>query len=90
VATPDYLDQKTFLAHLSPFSQLPEPELERLAQDMTVGHYRAGEVLLKPASGQPVFLSSSTARSGKSMATCRFRPTFPGTIPKPPVKASVR
>jgi CBS domain-containing protein len=47
VATPDYLDQKTFLAHLSPFSQLPEPELERLAQDMTVGHYRAGEVLLK-------------------------------------------
>ena len=47
MATPDYLDQKTFLAHLSPFSQLPEPELERLAREMTVGHYRAGEVLLK-------------------------------------------
>ncbi|MFZ1643777.1 MAG: putative nucleotidyltransferase substrate binding domain-containing protein [Candidatus Contendobacter sp.] len=47
MATPDYLDQKTFLAHLSPFSQLPEPELERLAREMTVGHYHAGEVLLK-------------------------------------------
>ena len=47
MATPDYLDQKTFLAHLSPFSQLPEAELERLAREMTVGHYRAGEMLLK-------------------------------------------
>ncbi|MFO1420049.1 MAG: putative nucleotidyltransferase substrate binding domain-containing protein [Candidatus Competibacteraceae bacterium] len=47
MATPDYLDHKTFLAHLSPFGQLPEAELERLARDMTVGHYRAGEVLLK-------------------------------------------
>ncbi len=47
MATPDYLDQKTFLAHLSPFSQLPEPELERLAREMTIGHYHAGEVLLK-------------------------------------------
>jgi CBS domain-containing protein len=47
VATPDQLDQKTFLAHLAPFGQLPETELERLAREMTVGHYRSGEVLLK-------------------------------------------
>jgi CBS domain-containing protein len=43
----DRLDQKTFLAHLHPFSRLPEPELERLARALTVGHYHAGEVLLK-------------------------------------------
>jgi len=43
----DQLDQKTFLAHLQPFSQLPDPELERLAGALTVGHYQAGEVLLK-------------------------------------------
>jgi len=55
VATPDDLDQKTFLAHLAPFSQLPEAELERLAREMTVGHYRAGEVLLK-AGERPNFL----------------------------------
>ena len=55
MATPDYLDQKTFLAHLAPFSQLPEAELERLAREMTVGHYRAGEVLLK-AGERPNFL----------------------------------
>ncbi len=55
VATSDYLDQKTFLAHLPPFSQLPEPELERLAKEMTVGHYRAGEVLLK-AGERPAHL----------------------------------
>jgi len=47
VTTPDYLDQKAFLAHLSPFSQLPEAELERFAREMTVGHYRAGDVLLR-------------------------------------------
>lgn len=47
MAASDYLDQKTFLAHLPPFSQLPELELERLAKEMTVGHYRAGEVLMK-------------------------------------------
>lgn len=55
MATSDYLDQKTFLAHLPPFSQLPEPELERLAKEMTVGHYRAGEVLLK-AGERPAHL----------------------------------
>jgi len=55
VAASDYLDQKTFLAHLPPFSQLPEPELERLAKEMTVGHYRAGEVLLK-AGERPAHL----------------------------------
>ena len=55
MATPDDLDQKTFLAHLAPFSQLPEAELERLAREMTVGHYRAGEVLLK-AGERPNFL----------------------------------
>ena len=41
------MDQKTFLAHLHPFSQLPDPELERLATALTVGHYRAGAILLK-------------------------------------------
>jgi CBS domain-containing protein len=51
----DQLDQKTFLAHLSPFSQLPEPELERLAKALTVGHYHAGEVLLR-AGETPVCL----------------------------------
>ena len=55
MATLDDLDQKTFLAHLAPFSQLPEAELERLAREMTVGHYRAGEVLLK-AGERPNFL----------------------------------
>ncbi|MBK8181937.1 MAG: cyclic nucleotide-binding/CBS domain-containing protein [Candidatus Competibacteraceae bacterium] len=55
MAASDYLDQKTFLAHLPPFSQLPEPELERLAKEMTVGHYRAGEVLLK-AGERPAHL----------------------------------
>ncbi|MBS1247303.1 MAG: hypothetical protein H6R48_92 [Proteobacteria bacterium] len=43
----DQVDQKTFLAHLHPFSQLPDPELERLATALTVGHYRAGAILLK-------------------------------------------
>ncbi|MDG4549299.1 MAG: putative nucleotidyltransferase substrate binding domain-containing protein [Candidatus Contendobacter sp.] len=43
----DRLDRKTFLAHLHPFSQLPELELERLARALTVGHHHAGEVLLK-------------------------------------------
>ncbi|MBL8259431.1 MAG: cyclic nucleotide-binding/CBS domain-containing protein [Candidatus Competibacteraceae bacterium] len=47
MALPDALDQKTFLAQLSPFGQLPEPELERVAKEMTVGSYRAGEVLLQ-------------------------------------------
>ena len=47
----DQVDQKTFLAHLHPFSQLPEPELERLARALTVGHYQAGEVVLK--AGEP-------------------------------------
>ena len=47
----DQLDQKTFLAHLQPFGQLPEPELERLAGALTVGHFHAGEVLLK--AGEP-------------------------------------
>jgi CBS domain-containing protein len=55
VATPDYLDQKAFLAHLAPFGQLAEPELERLAKDMTVGHYRAGEALLR-AGERPAHL----------------------------------
>ena len=43
----DQVDQKTFQAHLHPFSQLPDPELERLATALTVGHYRAGAILLK-------------------------------------------
>ncbi|HRD66060.1 MAG TPA: putative nucleotidyltransferase substrate binding domain-containing protein [Candidatus Competibacter sp.] len=55
MAASDYLDQKTFLAHLLPFGQLPEPELEKLARNMTVGHYRAGEVLLK-AGERPAYL----------------------------------
>ena len=53
MAIPDDLDQKTFLAQLPPFNQLPEPELERLAQELTVGRYAAGEVLLK-AGEKPV------------------------------------
>lgn len=47
MTTLDQLDQKTFLAHLHPFSQLPEPELERLAAALTVGHFHTGEILLK-------------------------------------------
>ncbi len=51
----DQVDQKTFLAHLHPFSQLPEPELERLAGALTVGHYQTGEVVLK-AGETPAWL----------------------------------
>ncbi|MBK8509823.1 MAG: cyclic nucleotide-binding/CBS domain-containing protein [Candidatus Competibacteraceae bacterium] len=47
MAPPDALDQKTFLAQLPPFSQLPEPELERVAKETTAGSYRAGERMLK-------------------------------------------
>ena len=47
MATPEYLDHKFFLAHLAPFGQLPEAELERLAREMTVGHYRMGDTVLK-------------------------------------------
>lgn len=47
VATPEYLDHKLFLVRIAPFSQLPEAELERLGGEMTVGHYHAGDVLLK-------------------------------------------
>ena len=55
MTTLDQVDQKTFLARLHPFSQLPEPELERLAGALTVGHYQAGEILLK-AGETPVCL----------------------------------
>ncbi len=55
MTTLDQLDQKTFLAHLSPFSQLPEAELERLAKALTVGHYQASEVVLK-AGETPAYL----------------------------------
>lgn len=51
MATAADLDQKTFLAQLHPFNQLPESELARLAEEMTVGSYQAGEVLLK--AGDP-------------------------------------
>lgn len=48
-------DQKTFLARLSPFNQLPETELERLAEELTVDHFQPGDVLL--AAGEtPAFL----------------------------------
>lgn len=47
VTTPDDLDQKAFLARLPPFGQLPESVLGRLVGGMTVGHYRAGEIVLK-------------------------------------------
>ena len=47
MTTLDSFDQKNFLAQLPPFNQLPEPELERLAQAATVGRHQAGEVLLK-------------------------------------------
>jgi CBS domain-containing protein len=40
-------DPKTLLAHLPPFSQLPEPELTRLAEELIVGHFQPGDVLLK-------------------------------------------
>ncbi|MBK8961552.1 MAG: CBS domain-containing protein [Candidatus Competibacteraceae bacterium] len=47
MAISDDLDRKTFLAQLPPFNQLPESELERLAQELTVGRYAAGEALIK-------------------------------------------
>ncbi len=40
-------DPKTLLARLPPFSQLPEAELERLAEASTVGRFHPGEVVLK-------------------------------------------
>ena len=47
MALSDPLDPKTFLARLPPFSQLPEPELERIAKDIMAANYGAGELLLK-------------------------------------------
>ncbi len=55
VTAPDSLDQKTFLARLSPFNLLPASELEQLAKAMSIGHYRVGEVLLK-AGDPPSYL----------------------------------
>ncbi|TVR61945.1 MAG: cyclic nucleotide-binding/CBS domain-containing protein [Candidatus Competibacteraceae bacterium] len=40
-------DPQTLLAHLPPFSQLPEPELARLAEELIVGHFQPGDVLLE-------------------------------------------
>ncbi|MCC9000155.1 MAG: DUF294 nucleotidyltransferase-like domain-containing protein, partial [Candidatus Contendobacter sp.] len=46
MTTPDDLDQKTLLARLAPFNQLPEPELDRLASTLRVGQFQPGEILL--------------------------------------------
>mgnify|MGYP000867335196 CR=1 FL=1 len=43
---PDDLDQKELLARLAPFNQLPEPELERLAATLRIGHFQPSEILL--------------------------------------------
>ena len=42
----DYLDQKTFLARLAPFNQLPDAELDWLAEALRAEHFPVGEVLL--------------------------------------------
>jgi len=42
----DYLDQKAFLARLAPFNQLPDAELDWLAESLRAEHFPAGEVLL--------------------------------------------
>jgi len=46
VTIPDDLDQKELLARLAPFNQLPEPELERLAATLRIGHFQPSEILL--------------------------------------------
>ena len=42
----DRLDQKAFLARLPPFNQLPDAELDWLAEALRAEHFPTGEVLL--------------------------------------------
>mgnify|MGYP003584443113 CR=1 FL=1 len=46
VTTSDHRDQKSFLARLAPFNQLPEPELENMAATLRADFFQPGEILL--------------------------------------------